>query len=83
MEEVGLEEKMEAVGSILSVVGSAVIVQAYEHGSHRVLDTGSVLAFENRRVLGAVCPVQFSLYSQALSLDFVFFLSLTSLVPLI
>lgn len=54
IEELEAEERMEVVGSIMSIVGSAVIVQAFDHGSHRVLDTGSVLAFENRKVLGAV-----------------------------
>lgn len=55
IEELDEDEKMEVVGSIMSVVGNAVIIQASEHGAHRVLDTGSVLAFQNRRVLGAVC----------------------------
>lgn len=77
LEEVGPEEKMEMVGSIMSVVGSAVIVQAVEHGSHRVLDTGSVLAFENRRVLGAVRSIC-SFLSLLLSfLDVVFTASIT------
>lgn len=55
--EIGPDERMEAVGSIMSVVGTAVIVQAAfgnGHGTHRVLDTGSLLVFEDRKVLGAV-----------------------------
>lgn len=55
--EIGADERMESVGSIMSVVGTAVIVQAAignGHGTHRVLDTGSLLVFEDRKVLGAV-----------------------------
>lgn len=54
IEEIGPEETMEPVGVIMSVVGPAVIVQADAHGSQRVLDTGSLLCFADRRVLGAV-----------------------------
>lgn len=52
--DIGPEERMEPVGNVMSIVGNAVIVQASDHGSHRVLDTGSLLVFEDRKVLGAV-----------------------------
>lgn len=54
LEQLEPHEHIEPVGSIMSLVGSAVIVQAINHGSHRVLDTGSLLAFEDRKVFGAV-----------------------------
>lgn len=54
LEHLEPHERIELVGNIMSVVGSAVIVQALEHGSQRVLDTGSLLTFEDRMVLGAV-----------------------------
>lgn len=52
--DIGPEERMEPVGNVMSIVGNAIIVQASDHGSHRVLDTGSLLVFEDRKVLGAV-----------------------------
>jgi hypothetical protein len=54
LEELEPHERIEPIGSIMSLVGSAVIVQTISHGSHRILDTGSLLAFEDRKVFGAV-----------------------------
>jgi H/ACA ribonucleoprotein complex non-core subunit NAF1 len=48
------DEELEPVGEVMSIVGTVVIVKAYQDGSNRVLDTDSMLVFEDRKVLGLV-----------------------------
>ncbi|KAF9516580.1 hypothetical protein BS47DRAFT_1292210, partial [Hydnum rufescens UP504] len=48
------DEELEAVGEVMSIVGTVVIVKAYQDGSNRVLDTDSMLVFEDRKVLGLI-----------------------------
>lgn len=65
--EVPEEEAIEQIGEVLSVVDSVVVVKSLEHGMHRVLDTESLLVFEDRKVLGFVFetfgPLSAPLYS--------------------
>lgn len=46
------DERLELVGEIMSVVNSVVIVKAHQGGDNRVLDTDSLLVFDDRKVLG-------------------------------
>lgn len=52
--EVGETERMELVGYIMSLVDSVVIVQSTKQGKEQVLDTDSLLVFDDRKVLGHV-----------------------------
>ncbi|KAJ2769433.1 hypothetical protein IWQ56_002553 [Coemansia nantahalensis] len=46
-----------ALGAVHSVVGSSVIVQAHISGEKHVLDSESLVAFADGRVLGLLCDV--------------------------
>lgn len=46
--------EVQRVGEIQSVVGAAVVIQSSVGGQFRVLDTDSLLVFEDRTVLGLV-----------------------------
>lgn len=48
------DERLELVGEVMSVVNSVVIVKAHQGGDNRVLDTDSLLVFDDRKVLGLV-----------------------------
>lgn len=52
--EIGPDEPMELIGEVLNVVDSVVVVKSYDHGMQKVLDTESLLVFEDRKVLGLV-----------------------------
>jgi H/ACA ribonucleoprotein complex non-core subunit NAF1 len=52
--EVPDTELIELIGEVLSIVDSVVVVKSSEHGMQRVLDTDSLLVFEDRKVLGLV-----------------------------
>jgi len=59
LEAVGMDEVLEKVGEVLSVVGDIVIVRGLpsksaDRGSERALDSGTLLVFEDRKVLGYV-----------------------------
>lgn len=58
--EVDAHETLEEVGEILSIVDGVVIVKGTQSkvadvASERALDTGSLLVFDDRKVLGYVC----------------------------
>lgn len=53
--EVPVMESIELIGEVLSIVDSVVVVKSFENGTQRVLDTDSLLVFEDRKVLGLVC----------------------------
>ena len=44
----------DEIGSVYNIVDNAVIVIAKVSGEYRVLDSGSILVFEDRQVLGVV-----------------------------
>ena len=46
--------KIEMLGHVESVVGSLIVVRAKVSGTHRVLESGSVLCTEDRRLVGTV-----------------------------
>ena len=46
--------KIEELGHVESVVGSLIVVKAKVSGTHRVLESGSVLCTEDRRLVGTV-----------------------------
>ncbi|KAJ2001531.1 hypothetical protein GGI04_001148 [Coemansia thaxteri] len=48
---------LTSLGAIRSVVDGSVVIQAHISGERHVLDIGSVLAFDDRRVLGVVHDV--------------------------
>lgn len=52
--EIGPDEPMELIGEVLNVVDSVVVVKSSQNGMQRVLDTESLLVFEDRKVLGLV-----------------------------
>jgi H/ACA ribonucleoprotein complex non-core subunit NAF1 len=52
--EIGPDEPMELIGEVLNVVDSVVVVKSSHNGMQRVLDTESLLVFEDRKVLGLV-----------------------------
>jgi hypothetical protein len=52
--EIGPDEPMELIGEVLNVVDSVVVVKSAQNGMQRVLDTESLLVFEDRKVLGLV-----------------------------
>jgi len=57
--EVGPEEHIVHVGEVMSVIDSVVVVKGMPRGEKvvagQVLDTDSLLVFEDRKVLGQVC----------------------------
>ncbi|KAH0537020.1 hypothetical protein FGG08_006155 [Glutinoglossum americanum] len=63
------EMKIEELGEIDKIVGNLVLVKAKVSGEYQVLDSGSLLCFEDRRVMGVVHEtlgrVQQPLYSVA------------------
>jgi len=59
LEAIGMDEVLEKVGEVLSVVGDIVIVKGLpsksaNRASERALDSGTLLVFEDRKVLGYV-----------------------------
>lgn len=64
--EVDSEEALEKIGEIMSVVGDTVIVKGLaseieDRASEIALDSESLLVFDDRRVLGYVRTVKFTL----------------------
>ncbi len=55
--------EVQRIGEIQSVVGTAVIIQSSMGGQFRVLDTDSLLVFEDRTVLGFVSLIFLVFYS--------------------
>ncbi|KAF8346975.1 Gar1/Naf1 RNA binding region-domain-containing protein [Amanita rubescens] len=59
IQKVGLEETMEKVGEVMSIVDNVVIVKALSsgvvnRGSDKALDTDTLLVFDDRTVLGYI-----------------------------
>ena len=56
--QVGPDEQLEKVGEVMNIVNNVVIVKGLESGTHRALeralDSGTLLVYEDRRVLGYV-----------------------------
>ncbi|CCO32766.1 H/ACA ribonucleoprotein complex non-core subunit NAF1 AltName: Full=Nuclear assembly factor 1 [Rhizoctonia solani AG-1 IB] len=48
------EEVIELIGEVMTVIDSVVVIKGYASGVDRVLDTDSLLAFEDRKVFGVV-----------------------------
>ncbi|KAG9021963.1 hypothetical protein FS837_006835, partial [Tulasnella sp. UAMH 9824] len=68
IEEVGEDEILEIVGEVMSIIGSVVVVKGLPgSAAEKVLDTGSLLVWEDRHVLGEVFetfgPTHLPLYS--------------------
>ncbi|KAG8942609.1 hypothetical protein FRC04_003596 [Tulasnella sp. 424] len=68
IERVGDDEILEIVGEVMSVIGSVVVVKGQPgSGVEKVLDTGSLLVWDDRHVLGEVFetfgPTHLPLYS--------------------
>lgn len=58
IERVGDDEILEIVGEVMSVIGSVVVVKGQPGSAvERVLDTGSLLVWDDRHVLGEVRTV--------------------------
>ena len=57
--EVGIDEHLEEVGEIMSIVNGVVVVKGIQSdvadvAAERALDAGSLLVFDDRKVLGYV-----------------------------
>lgn len=52
--EVGIEEAIEEIGEVMSIVDSIVIVKTRNADRTRIIDSESLLVFDNRKVLGFV-----------------------------
>lgn len=52
--EVGPEEALEQVGEVMSVIDSVVVVKGRPGTGNQVLDSESILVFDDRQVLGQV-----------------------------
>lgn len=52
--EVPADDVLEQVGEIMTIIDSVIVVKGNTTGVHRVLDTDSLLVFEDRKVLGKV-----------------------------
>ncbi|KAF8713772.1 Gar1/Naf1 RNA binding region, partial [Rhizoctonia solani] len=48
------EDILELIGEVMTIIDSVVVVKGYASGVDRVLDTDSLLAFEDRNVFGVV-----------------------------
>ncbi|KAL5640388.1 hypothetical protein ACGC1H_007595 [Rhizoctonia solani] len=48
------EEVIELIGEVMTVIDSVVVIKGYTSGVDRVLDTDSLLVFEDRNVFGVV-----------------------------
>ncbi|CAE7072506.1 unnamed protein product, partial [Rhizoctonia solani] len=48
------EETLELIGEIMTIIDSVVVIKGYTSGVERVLDTDSLLVFEDRNVFGVV-----------------------------
>jgi hypothetical protein len=59
IEEVGVEEVLEKVGEIMSIVDTVVIVRGMTSEKCRALDSDTLLVFEDRKVLGYVSCLPF------------------------
>jgi H/ACA ribonucleoprotein complex non-core subunit NAF1 len=62
IEAVGAEEVLEIVGEIVNIMDQVVIVRGQEsdiagRGSDKALDSGTLLVFEDRTVLGHVSAI--------------------------
>jgi H/ACA ribonucleoprotein complex non-core subunit NAF1 len=52
--EVGRNEVLDEVGEIMNVISDVVVVVGNQPGDDRVLDEGTLLVFDDRKVLGHV-----------------------------
>ncbi|KAJ2732798.1 hypothetical protein IW152_003522 [Coemansia sp. BCRC 34962] len=57
MTELPATAQLTSLGAIHSIVANSVIIQAHISGERHVLDSESVLCFDNRRVLGLIYDV--------------------------
>ncbi|CAE6481837.1 unnamed protein product [Rhizoctonia solani] len=48
------EDVLELIGEVMTIIDSVVVVKGYTSGVDRVLDTDSLLVFEDRNVFGVV-----------------------------
>lgn len=56
IESVGADELLESVGDIMSIIANTVVVRATAAvNAQSVLDTDTLLVFDDRKVLGYVC----------------------------
>ncbi|KIO27942.1 hypothetical protein M407DRAFT_7047 [Tulasnella calospora MUT 4182] len=68
IEKVGDDERLEIIGEVMSIIGSVVVVKGLPgSAAEKVLDTGSLLVWDDRHVLGEVFetfgPTHLPLYS--------------------
>jgi H/ACA ribonucleoprotein complex non-core subunit NAF1 len=52
--EVPVDDVLERIGEIMTIIDSVVVAKGNTTGVHRALDTDSLLVFEDRKVLGKV-----------------------------
>ncbi|QRV94977.1 Gar1/Naf1 RNA-binding region protein [Ceratobasidium sp. AG-Ba] len=52
--EVPVDDVLEPIGEIMTIIDNVVVVKGNTTGVHRALDTDSLLVFEDRKVLGKV-----------------------------
>ncbi|CAE6438789.1 unnamed protein product [Rhizoctonia solani] len=48
------EDVLELIGEVMTIIDSVVVIKGYTSGVDRVLDTDSLIAFEDRSVVGVV-----------------------------
>ncbi|KAJ1302800.1 hypothetical protein OPQ81_003107 [Rhizoctonia solani] len=48
------EDVLELIGEVMTIIDSVVVIKGYTSGVERVLDTDSLLVFEDRKVFGVV-----------------------------
>ncbi|KZO96426.1 NAF1-domain-containing protein [Calocera viscosa TUFC12733] len=53
-DEIGPDDKIENIGEVMNIVDSVVVVKGRMNAQYQVIDTGSLLVFEDRKVLGYV-----------------------------
>lgn len=52
--KVPVDDVLELIGEVMTIIDSVVVIKGHTSGVHRVLDTDSLLAFDDRQVIGVV-----------------------------
>ncbi|KZT54117.1 NAF1-domain-containing protein [Calocera cornea HHB12733] len=62
-DEISPDDKIENIGEIMNIVDSVVVVKGRTNAQYQVIDTGSLLVFEDRKVFETFGAVTQPLYS--------------------
>jgi H/ACA ribonucleoprotein complex non-core subunit NAF1 len=61
------DDVLEQMGEVMTIIDSVVVVRGHTSGFNRVLDTDSLLVFDDRKVLGLVSCIRTTYFYSALT----------------